>query len=253
MDASAQRHWASPGHASAEAVLLGLVLAGGLALGTGPVARAAESATVQEILDGNELYIDRKPARVKEKASTPQQVSTGDSRGQLAFAGGAAGRLNRFSQLRLGASCFLLDKGQILVSGKQNGCTKSSRMSVRGTNYVIEVSESGDAELSVLEGSVEVAPSRDGEPTGAAPTVVEAGQKVRLSPLGVVLALLKLSPSDYTNVLNGPLFKGFSTTLPGFGSLESYIRSSVPGVSIPGVPGIPLVPSLPSFSLPRFF
>lgn len=231
-------------------LLWGLGLAVGLGAFGGPSARAADSATVQEILDGNELFIDSKTARLKEKANAPQQVSTGNSRGQLAFEGGAAGRLNRFSQLRLGASCFLLDKGQILVSGKQNGCTRSSRMSVRGTNYVIDISDNGEAELSVLEGSVEVEPSRDGQPTGAPATTVEAGQKVRLSPVGVVLALLKLSPSDYTSVLNGPLFQGFNSALPGFGSLESYIRRYVPGVSIPGVPGIP---SVPGFSLPRFF
>lgn len=230
--------------------LSALVLAAGLAVAACPGARAADSATVQEILDGNELFIDSKPAQVKAKANAPQQVSTGNSRGQLAFEGGAAGRLNRFSQLRLGASCFLLDKGQILVSGKQNGCTRSSRMSVRGTNYVIDVAESGEAELSVLEGSVEVEPSREGEPTGAPATTVEAGQKVRLSPVGVVLALLKLTSSDYTSVLTGPLFQGFNSPLPGFSSLESYIRSYVPGVSIPGVP---YVPSVPSFGLPRFF
>ncbi|MGB7563336.1 MAG: FecR domain-containing protein [Prochlorococcaceae cyanobacterium] len=250
MVASARRRPAGLGSLSASGLLVGLALAAGFGAGTGSAARAADAATVQEILDGKELYIDSKPARVKEKATTPQQLSTGNSRAQLAFEGGAAGRLNRFSQLKLGANCFLLDKGQILVSGKQNGCTKSSRMSVRGTNYVIDVSDSGDAELSVLEGSVEVTPSRDGEPTGAPTTTVEAGQKLRLSPVGVVLAILRLSPSDYTSVLNGPLFTGFRSTLPGFSSLESYIRSYVPGVSIPSVPGIP---SVPSFGFPRFF
>ena len=95
-------------------------------------------------------------AKVKAQASAPQQLSTKDSRGQLLFSGGAAGRLNRFSLLKLGSSCFLMEKGQILVSGKQNGCTRSARMSVRGTNYVIDVQDDGSSELSVLEGSVEV-------------------------------------------------------------------------------------------------
>ena len=134
-----------------------LVLVPLLALGTIPV-RAAESATVQEILDGDQLYIDQKQARVKARADAPQVVSTKDSRGQLAFSGGAAGRLNRFSILRLGTSCFLMEKGQILVSGKQNGCTRSARLSVRGTNYVVDVQEDGSSEISVLEGAVEVEP-----------------------------------------------------------------------------------------------
>lgn len=221
-----------------------------VAAGLHPSARAAESATVQEILDGKELYIDQKQAVVKERAAAPQTVSTRNSRGQLAFSGGAAGRINRFSLLRLGTNCFLMEKGQILVSGKQNGCTRSARLSVRGTNYVIDVQDDGTAELSVLEGAVEVEPLKDGEPTGQPATTVEAGQKVKLSAEGVILTLLRLSAGDYSSILGGPLFSGFNSTLPGFASLESYIRSSVPGVSIPGVPSVPSVPSIPRF---RFF
>ncbi|MBD2424033.1 FecR domain-containing protein [Cyanobium sp. FACHB-13342] len=216
----------------------------------------ATSATVQQILDGKELYIDARQAVVQQKASAPQDISTGQSRGQLAFTSGAVGRLNRHSQLQLGDSCFLLSKGQILVSGAQSGCTRSSRLSVRGTNYLLEVNDNQEAELSVLEGSVEVETLQNGEPTGAAPTRVEAGQKLRLSPQGVILTLLKLSSGDYTGILNGPLFEGFSIPLPAMGALDSYIRANVPGVSIPGmpgIPGIPSAPSVPSFGLPRFF
>ena len=218
-----------------------------LAAGASAPAWSAESATVQEILDGKELYIDQKQAAVKERASAPQTLSTKNSRGQLAFSGGAAGRINRFSLLRLGSSCFLMEKGQILVSGKQNGCTRSARLSVRGTNYLIEVQHDGTAELSVLEGAVEVEPLKDGEPTGQPPTTVEAGQKVKLSAEGVILTLLQLTAGDYSGILGGPLFSGFSSPLPGFAALESYIRSSVPGVSLPGVPSVPSVPSIPRF------
>ena len=222
-------------------------LACAVAAGVPTVARAAESATVQEILDGRELYIDQKPAAVKERATAPETVSTKNSRGQLSFSGGAAGRINRFSLLRLGSSCFLMEKGQILVSGKQNGCTRSARLSVRGTNYVIDVQDDGSAELSVLEGAVEVEPLKDGEPTGKPPTTVEAGQKVKLSAEGVILTLLKLSAGDYSGILGGPLFSGFNSPLPGFAALESYLRSYVPGVSLPGVPSVPSVPSIPRF------
>lgn len=217
------------------------------AAGEPPGVRAAESATVQEILDGRELYIDQKQAARKDRASAPQTVSTRDSRGQLAFSGGAAGRINRFSLLRLGSSCFLLEKGQILVSGKQSGCTRSARLSVRGTNYVIDVQEDGTAELAVLEGSVDVEPLQDGEPTGKPATTVEAGQKVKLSAEGVILTLLRLTSGDYTRILSGPLFAGFRSPLPGFASLESYIRSAVPGVSLPSVPSLPSLPSFPRF------
>lgn len=219
-------------------------------------AQAREAATVQEILDGREFYIDSREARVKQRATAPQEISTRKSRGQIRFDTGAAGRVNRFSQLRLGSGCFLLKKGQILVSGPQSGCTRSSRLSVRGTNYLLEVRDDGEAELSVLEGAVEIEPLRDGEPIpadepGAAPpTRVEAGQRVTLSPAGVVLTLLRLSSGDYSSILGGPLFRGFSVSLPGMGSLESHLRRAMPGVRLPGSS---LTPSLPIFGLPSFF
>lgn len=214
-------------------------------------ARAAETATVQEILDGRELFIDSRQAKVRDRASTPQEISTRNSRGQLSFGSGAAGRLNRFSLLRLGADCFLLSKGQVLVSGPQSGCTRSSRLSVRGTNYLLEVDENGGLDLSVLEGSVEVQLLKDGEPTDLPATTVNAGERLRLSPVGVVLELLKLSAGDYNSLLSGPLFQGFTTPLPAFGSLESYLRSNLPSVTIPSLPSA--APSLPSIRLPRFF
>lgn len=237
----------------AAATLTSALLLGSATFLLAQPALASESATIVEILDGDQLFINQKQARVKARASAPEVVSTKDSRGQLAFSSGAAGRLNRFSLLRLGSSCFLMEKGQILVSGKQNGCTRSARLSVRGTNYVVEVQEDGTSEIAVLEGSVEVEPLKDGQPTGAPVTTLQAGNKLRLSPLGVVLALLRLSSSDYTTILGGPLFSGYRTQLPGFASLESYIRSSVPGVTLPSLPVTPTVPSGPVLpSIPRF-
>ena len=43
--------------------------------------QAEETAMVQEILDGNQLYIDSKQAKVNQKATEAQQVSTADSCG----------------------------------------------------------------------------------------------------------------------------------------------------------------------------
>lgn len=96
-------------HRSATALAATLALAMSpalLCLAGGSRARAAETATVQEILDGNQLYIDQKQARVNARASAPQVVSTRDSRGQLTFSGGAAGRLNRFSRSSSAAAAF---------------------------------------------------------------------------------------------------------------------------------------------------
>ena len=125
-------------------------------VGATPVVANAQKATIEEILDGDELFIDHQKASVEETAKSPQVISTGLSRGQIGFSGGAVGRINRQSLVKLGSSCFLLNKGQILISGRQDGCTASSRLSVRGTNYVLNVSDDGSTDLAVLEGSVEV-------------------------------------------------------------------------------------------------
>jgi hypothetical protein len=66
-----------------------------LAIADSRGSRAAESATVQEILDGQELYINQKQAAPKDRASAPQTLSTRNSRGQLAFSSGAAGRISK--------------------------------------------------------------------------------------------------------------------------------------------------------------
>lgn len=217
-------------------------------------AHASESAVVVEILDGDQLYVDGLKARVRQQAAAPDDVSTKASRGSLRFPGGAMGRINRFSRMRLGQSCFLLESGQVLVSGKAAGCTRSARLSVRGTNYLLEVDEQGESQLSVLEGTVEVEPLKDGAPIGTAPTIVQAGQRLRLSAQGVVLTLLALSSGDYDAILRGPLFEGFRLPLPQYGALESYLRRYQPAVSLPALPlpaGLPS--SLPSFGLPRLF
>ena len=179
-------------------------------------------------------------------------ISTGVSRGQIGFSGGAVGRINRQSLVKLGSSCFLLNKGQILISGRQDGCTASSRLSVRGTNYVLKVSDDGSTDLAVLEGSVEVT-DNSGEQEAV---IVEAGQRLQLSPAGVVIGLLQLAAGDYQRILDGPLFSGYTAALPGLGDLRRYLNLNVPGLRIPNVPGSPLrtTPSLPSVPSPvRFF
>jgi len=98
------------------AVLAALVLPATVVL---PPAQGSEFARVLEILDGTQLFIEARQAKVNETALSPQQISTQNSRGQLLFRSGAAARINRFTQLRLGKSCFLLAKGQVLISGKR--------------------------------------------------------------------------------------------------------------------------------------
>ena len=70
----------------------------------------------------------------------------------------------------------------------------------------------------------------------------------------MVLTLLALSSGDYSSILSGPLFEGFRLPLPAAQALDSYLRSQLPGVTLPSVPvTVPVtVPALP-ISLPRLF
>ena len=158
--------------------------------------------------------------------------------------------------MQLGSSCYQLTQGQILVSGKQDGCTRSARLSVRGTNYVLQVSDDGATEVSVLEGEVEyrsVEPqaqadqsprmdqAQDQQPLSDEPVIIRSGESLRVTPDGMISALRKLTAGDYSRIFAGPLFEGFQTEIPALPSLQSYVRSQFPSVRIPSIPTI--VPS----------
>lgn len=64
--------------------------------------------------------------------------------------------MNRSSQLRLGSRCFLMEQGQILISGPLSLCTRSTRRSVRGTHVRVDLDKRGGATVSVLEGRLEL-------------------------------------------------------------------------------------------------
>ncbi len=191
------------------------------------------SAVVQEILDGEELYIEGRRAHLKERARAPEQVRTGDSRGQLGFDSGAAGRLNRFSRIRLGSTCFLLRSGQILVSGPQSGCVRSARLSVRGTNYVVDLAGADrPVEVIVLEGELEVQRLVDGVPVDGPPIRLPEASRARLSAGGRVLTVERLAMAEAAALLEGPLFRGFTTPLPAGMALGRSIRRNWPGLAL---------------------
>ncbi|MCP9792910.1 hypothetical protein KBZ20_14095 [Vulcanococcus limneticus Candia 3F8] len=202
-------------------------------------ATAATRATVQEILDGPDLWIDRRRARVHDRATAPELLRSGESRAQLAFQGGASGRMNQLTQLRLGSRCSLLDQGQILLSGAQSLCLRSARLSVRGTHVLVDLDSRGAATISVLEGQVDVeqlpGPTASGSAAAAptAPTTsVGQGQRLRLSAEGRVLALEPLTPADYRAFVEGPLVDGFTTPLPGQPALEATLAALTPQLSL---------------------
>lgn len=189
----------------------------------------SDQATVVAILDGPDLWIDRRRARVKDNAQAPELVRTGASRAQLALRSAAAIRMNRSSQLRLGKRCFLMERGQILMSGPLSVCTRSVRLSVRGTHVQVELDEQGVASVSVLEGRVEfeslITPATP-------PMTVNQGTRLRLAPDGRLLSRTVLGPRDYRSFVEGPLVDGFSTPLPQQPQLQQVITGMDPGLTL---------------------
>ncbi|SBO42790.1 hypothetical protein [Cyanobium sp. NIES-981] len=203
-------------------------------------ARPPSSAIVQEILDGDELFIESRRARVMDRARTPQHVRTGDSRGQLRFDTGASSRLSRFTRIRLGSTCFHLGGGQILVSGPQEGCVRSFRTSVRGTNYILRlVDQEADAEVIVLEGTLEVERLVDGLPSGEPGILLQEGTRSRLSADGRVLFTKRLTAEEVAAELQGPLFRGFRSPLADGEALRRSIERNWPELGQPSPVGGP--------------
>lgn len=118
-------------------------------------AQATAAATVTEILDSDQVYIQNRAARVNSVAQQRQQVRTQAARASLRFNTGAVARLAHNSSLVVG-QCAQLNRGTLLVNGNLNGCSTSTVAGVRGTIYTIEVTEAGETIIQVFEGEVVV-------------------------------------------------------------------------------------------------
>ena len=122
-------------------------------LATTSKAAPFNQATVRRIIDGREVFIDRRPATVNESADRGQEISTGNSRAELLFDRHALGFLGTQSLIRLGEDCLRINRGQVLVNGPQNSCIGSKVLGIRGTTYWLSVRENGNYELAILSGN----------------------------------------------------------------------------------------------------
>jgi hypothetical protein len=144
----------------------------------------------------------------------------------VAFQNGSTARVNRNSQFKLQSDCFLLTAGQVLISGRQNTCLQSMKLSARGTNYIVSVLEDGSTEVAVLEGQVVVEPNDPrAREAWSDPLRREA---LRITPEGEVVDRRCLVSSDYERILGGDLFEGFQQPLAAFGQLGSFLADNVP-------------------------
>ena len=143
-----------------------LALAGALIQSAGHVnASVFETAKIQRIIDGKEVYIDRKEAKTNQTALKGQQISTGGSRSELLFDRRAIGFLGRNSLITLGQRCFRLKEGSVLINGNQQSCLGSKVLGVRGTTYVLSLNADGNYDLAVLHGQASVEDSSSTQET----------------------------------------------------------------------------------------
>jgi hypothetical protein len=203
----------------------------GLVAPASALAAPIADARVQEILDGNELYIDQKQARVNQLAYRPELISTKQSRASVAFSTGAQARISKNSQLRLGKDCARLTQGQMLVSGKQTTCVGSVKMSVRGTHYIVEVLDDGSTEVAVLDGQLTFSPSGTATALPSAWREFAEREVLRFGPDGQLLSRRCMVADDYRRYLASDLVQGFFFPMPQIQALVSTLKLNVPGAT----------------------
>jgi len=192
--------------------------------------RAITQATITEILQGNQVYIQNRLAQVRDLARSGEQVRTGQARISLRFNTGAVGRLGANTVLTVGSQCLQLQQGQILVNGVANGCTRNHVAGVRGTMYLLEVDEQQQEHFTVLEGQVSLT-QRD-RPT-AQPVLLDSGRRVIISDRGIVGQVQSLSRSEFDQILTSNVFQDFRDPLPGINALRQSYQQLYPGTVFP--------------------
>lgn len=215
-----------------------------------PTSAQITQAVIQEIIDGDRVFIEETLASVDAIAQFQEKVSTEAARTSLAFSNGAVGRLGPNSQVLIG-QCIEVQQGLLLASGPANGCTANFEIGVQGTIYVMEVGENGIAQVKVLEGELAVTGDSESDPV-----TVSQGNRLEINPQGRIGPVRRLSQADVEAILTGVLFDGFQGELPGMAELQQVLRNLYPDINLPRLPGFnlpiprPSRPSLPGPGLP---
>jgi hypothetical protein len=227
-------------------LIIGFCLVISLGIIEKPAVAQINQAIIQEILDGDQVFIETAIAKVEDKAQFGQIVLTKESRAGMLFNNGAAGRLGINSSVAVG-QCVEVQEGAILVSGPINGCMAGITVAVQGTVYVLETTDGKSGNVKVVEGSVKVSPT-DG--SGETVTLKE-GEKIDVLE-GILGQIIPMTPEEIVSLLNGQLFSGFQIPITAEGALQSACSRLLPGLSCSttGLPSYPLpIPSIP-FSIP---
>ncbi|MEL6385589.1 MAG: hypothetical protein AAFQ89_24630 [Cyanobacteria bacterium J06626_18] len=211
-------------------------------------AQSVTQATVTEILDGNQVYIQDLQAQVSSVARQQEQVRTGTSRTALSFNTGAVARLAQNSSLTVG-QCAQLQQGTVLVNGSLDGCTGSTLAGVRGTTYTFTVDENGVETLQVFEGTVDVSrivsvrglwgprlqAGTDGESLELTeePVSLREGQSLTYNSATGRASIMQLTQTDFEQLLQGPLVAEFAEELPGLDDLRDAFERLFPDAPFP--------------------
>jgi len=157
---------------SPSAIAIAAVLSGSLALVNAGL--AAESgggfseAKVVGILDGKEVYVNKKRANLNEKAGRGGTLGTGGkSRARVLFDPNrkkdTIGLLKPNTRITIGSRCFNLEDGEIWVDGPQSGCAGSATVRVKGTSYVLARISEDTSRLSVMHGEAVLTRESEGD------------------------------------------------------------------------------------------
>lgn len=207
-----------------------------------PAVAQINLAVIQEILDGNQVFIEKNQAKVQDQANFGQIILTKDSRAGILFNNGAAGRLGNNASVAVG-QCVEVQQGTILVSGPINGCMAGITVAVQGTIYVLEKTDENAGNVKVIEGAVQVAPQDGSSP----PVTVKEGEKIDVLQ-GILGQIIPMTPEELVSLLNGQLFTGFQIPVTAEGALQSACSRLLPGLSCSttGLPSYPIpTPPIP--------
>ncbi len=209
------------------------------------------SATITEIADGIDVFIQNRRVRVNATARRQEQVRTGEARAELRFNNQAIARLGRNSLLTIGQCGAQVQRGSMLANGAVPSCSSQIATAVRGTTYLFEIDDDGEERISVLEGEVEIRrlQERDDDReedddddrrqpkrreqvfrVGAGNRFVRARRNRR-----TFVVVRAIGEREFDDVLTGQLFRGFRRNLPAqsIDRIETIYRQRFPNRRFP--------------------
>jgi hypothetical protein len=215
-------------------------LAGAIALTFSPVqAQQVTQATVVEILDSDQVYIQNRKAETNSQVQRGEQVRTGSARVGLRLNNNAGIRLGHNSSLILGDRCVQINRGQVLIGGPARGCIGSVVAVTRGTLYLMEQNEHNLGRVTVLEGAISI--SNPDDPSRP-PLIVRERESVTIIPQGILGAIEKLSVQQFDNLVQqlDNLLQDFRVPIPGLDAFNALLQRlglapASPDKPIPGL------------------